>query len=335
MWLAVLLADGTFERAGLSFDLQEERTIISVVGQAAEILAAEQAEDGGKLLWLYGCIPPTTSILLLPVAITVAWERSPGWIPIFLITELLGMFLYGGAYFALGRLFPRRPRPISLYPSQRYPHASEPNANPEPRGRLPRTSITVGFFGLCIASLIYPFSIAFPGPPAALAVGLLLGPGSLAAVLLVAAFVAAFHGLFSAVVGLFRSLVSARPVKPSAWATVVCSLLDALFRLRVDGDYRSRDGSREPSRDWAQGPVWTLRSRNWVASPLQRAASSVVRSGFHGGKRPSHDTSRRIAAWLRDRENEILTPSPAAPAEVEVKLARGFASVCLDRMGSC
>ena len=236
-------------------------------------------EDRG---WTPGCIlMATLALLLLPVAITVVWERSPRWIPLFLITELLGMFVMTVAFVALSRLFPGRP--ITRRPSQRYLKTSESESR-----RLtgyPRGFISAGLVGLCFASLIYPFTVAFPGSPAALVVGLLLGPGWFGAAGVVVAGFFAVPLLFYDVVGWLRSLVGARPATSEAWAVVVCSLLEALVRLRVDGDYRRFSRSEiGPTFRRVRGGAGGRPTMGWWCRGGRLSAGRVSRRGGRVGR---------------------------------------------------
>jgi hypothetical protein len=181
----------------------------------------------------------------------------------------------------------------------------------------------IAFIGLGFAALAFVVARPYPGLPAAIVVATFLGGG-----VYIASAVIAFAAMGPLQVAIRLVRGATEP-----WAYFITALLDAYDSSRRQSSLD--DGTLELHYD----PVWSLDRRREIARILDRAAVRVERDAdvtprLTGRFAPEtrdglRNRGERVAAWLRQVENEILWPSPVVPWTVQSTLASGLAAACL------
>jgi len=130
--------------------------------------------------------------------------------------------------------------------------------------------------------------------------------------------------------------IDARVHTDDPLADLIYGLVLALRRLPRTRAAAGMGNVVGASAEVEDGLVWPLAERRKIAAALAGSAGTAQQSlGRLSQNRDARAalTARgaRIAAWFRAREAEILMPSPAAPAEVEAKLAVALVAACEGR----
>jgi hypothetical protein len=321
-----LRAEDVVTRAGCALSPQDEQRLDAVIADAAGVW---RAQFDGDPFWRHIAVvfAVAFSLALATVSaiVVVAWNRSAWW-----------MLLVPAAH-AVGWIVGNQL--LAVYARIRYGAWSLSDFGEGDTAAVYTTAKWVGI-STGLAAALYVVLAPYPGSPEGFFVAAMLVP-----VTIVLAFPIGLplKVAFDSVRRLLRPANDPFPL-------FVCTLVQTLWTLRPS--------VRDTAPDAHPLPPPGLRSAG--ALSLDQAATRIEldleRSIPHGGplaqvlarvglpapddigrlaRQGVADRGRRIAAWLRDRETELLMPAPAGRAIAEGKIVRGLVGVCLDDPATC